>query len=146
TWQTLHQPKLTNIGILARSIAHKETLPDGSYIHQTVIYTHGVGSTLGALSDRSFLEAASASFNRLAGGAFGEGLEDGILDTYLRLAFVYEAGDDIYIFGFSRGAYAARRLVGMINTAGVVSRRFTHKAREAFRLYYSAPPDSAPEE
>lgn len=146
TWQSLNQQKLTNIGIIARSIAHKETRPDGSTVHQTVIYTHGVGSSMGALSHRGFLGEASAAFNRLAGGAFGEGLEDGILDTYLRLAFDYEAGDDIYIFGFSRGAFAARRLAGFINTAGIVSRRFTHKARDGFRIYYDAPGDNASDE
>ncbi|MCL4716241.1 MAG: DUF2235 domain-containing protein [Hyphomonadaceae bacterium] len=146
TWQSLHQPKLTNIGIIARSIAHKETRADGAEIHQTVIYTHGVGSSIGALTQRGFLEQVSYSFNRLAGGAFGEGLEDGIVDTYLRLAFDYEAGDEIYIFGFSRGAFAARRLSGFINTAGIVSRRHTHMAREGFRLYYRAPGDGASDE
>lgn len=147
TWQSLHQANLTNIGVLARSIAHKETLPDGREIQQTVIYTHGVGSSMGALAQRGLLEEWSASFNRLAGGAFGEGLEDGILDTYLRLAFDYEAGDEIYIFGFSRGAFAARRLTGFINTAGIVSRRYTHMAREGFRLYYRAPgEDASPED
>lgn len=146
TWQSLHQPKLTNIGIIARSVAHKETRPDGSEVHQTVIYTHGVGSSIGALAQRGFLEQVSYSFNRLAGGAFGEGLEDGIVDTYLRLAFDYEAGDEIYIFGFSRGAFAARRLAGFINTAGIVSRRHTHMAREGFRLYYRAPGDGATDE
>jgi len=146
TWQSLHQQKLTNIGIIARSVAHKETLPDGSQVHQTVIYTHGVGSSIGALAQRGFLEEVSYSFNRLAGGAFGEGLEDGIVDTYLRLAFDYEAGDEIYIFGFSRGAFAARRLSGLINTAGIVSRRYTDKARDGFRLYYRAPGDDASDE
>lgn len=146
TWQSLNQPKLTNIGIIARSIAHKETLPDGKEIQQVVIYTHGVGSSMGALAQRGLLEEWSASFNRFAGGAFGEGLEDGILDTYLRLAFDYEAGDEIYVFGFSRGAFAARRLSGFINTAGIVSRRHTDKAREGFRLYYRAPGEDATDE
>lgn len=146
TWQSLNQPQLTNIGIIARSIAHKETRADGSEVHQTVIYTHGVGSSMGALAQRGFFESISYALNRLFGGAFGEGLEDGILDTYLRLAFDYEEGDEIYIFGFSRGAFAARRLSGFINTAGIVSRRHTDKAREGFRLYYSAPGEDATDE
>lgn len=145
TWQSLNQDDLTNIGVIARSIAHKETRPDGSYIYQTVIYTQGVGSTLSALAQRTFIGDVVSSVNRLFGGAFGEGLEDGILDTYLRLAFDYEAGDQIYIFGFSRGAFAARRLSGLINTAGIVSRRFTHMARAGYRLYHEMPRDDAPE-
>jgi uncharacterized protein (DUF2235 family) len=145
TWQSLNQPKLTNIGILARSIAHRDKRVDPP-IHQIVIYTHGVGSSMGALSQRSLLEVASENFARLSGGALGIGLEDGILDTYLRLAFNYEADDEIYIFGFSRGAFAARRLAGMINTAGIVSRRHVDKARDGFRLYYSKPSHDASEE
>ena len=67
------------------------------------------------------------------------------METYLRLAFAYEEGDEIYIFGFSRGAFAARRLAGFINTAGIVSRRHAEQAREGFRLYYRAPREDAPE-
>jgi uncharacterized protein (DUF2235 family) len=143
TWQSLNQEELTNIGVIARSVAHKETLQDGSFVHQTVIYTQGVGSATGALEPRGFLQKIATGFTRLFGGAIGEGLEDAILDTYLRLAFDYEAGDEIYIFGFSRGAFAARRLSGLINTAGIVSRRYTHKARAGFRLYHEKPKDGA---
>ena len=145
TWQTLSQQKLTNIGILARSVAHKEELPDGSFIHQNVIYSHGVGSTIGALEKLDFFGGFVSGANRMLGGAFGEGLEDIIVETYLRLAFDYEDGDEIFIFGFSRGAFAARRLSGFINTAGIVSRRHADRAREGFRLYYRAPRDDAPQ-
>lgn len=150
TWQSLSQDKLTNIGLISRSIAHKETVRnekgDVEYIHQTVIYTHGVGSNIGALAKRGFFGEVMARFNRLAGGVFGEGLEDGIVDAYLRLAFNYEEGDEIYIFGFSRGAFAARRLAGLINTSGIVSRRHVDKAWMAYRLYHNAPGAGASEE
>lgn len=145
TWQTLSQQKLTNIGILARSVAHKEERADGSVVHQNVIYSHGVGSSIGALEKLGFFGGLVSGANRMFGGAFGEGLEDIIVETYLRLAFDYEAGDEIYIFGFSRGAFAARRLSGFINTAGIVSRRHAERAREGFRLYYRAPRDDAPQ-
>lgn len=145
TWQTLHQQRLTNIGIIARSVSHKETLEDGSYIHQHVLYTRGVGSSVGALERLDLFGGLLHSVNRIFGGMFGEGLEDGIVDTYLRLAFNYEEGDEIYIFGFSRGAFAARRLAGFINTAGIVSRRYAEHAREGFRLYYRAPSEKASE-
>ena len=146
TWQTLNQEKLTNIGIIARSVAHKETLPDGTHIHQNVIYSHGVGSSVGALERSGLSARLIRGTTRLFGGAFGEGLEDLIVETYLRLAFDYEQGDEIYIFGFSRGAFAARRLAGFINVAGIVSRRHTERAREGFRLYYRQPRDDAPDE
>lgn len=146
TWQSLSQDKLTNIGILARSIAHKETRQDQSHVYQTVIYTQGVGTSIAGLGKRDFIGVALSNFNRLAGGAFGEGLEETILDTYLRLAFDYEKGDEIYIFGFSRGAFAARRLAGLINTAGIVSRLHTDRARDGFDLYYNRPHEGAPED
>jgi uncharacterized protein (DUF2235 family) len=145
TWQTLNQEKLTNIGIIARSIAHKETRPDGTHIHQNVIYSHGVGSSVSALEKTGWSARFIRGTTRLFGGAFGEGLEDLIVDTYLRLAFDYEEGDQIYIFGFSRGAFAARRLAGFINIAGIVSRRHTERARDGFRLYFRQPRDDAPE-
>jgi uncharacterized protein (DUF2235 family) len=145
TWQSLNQDNLTNIGIISRSVAHKEPRPDGTEVQQIVIYTLGVGSSLSALADKSLLRGVQESLNRSVGGAFGEGLEDLILDTYLRIAFNYETGDELYIFGFSRGAFAARRLSGFINAAGMVSRRYIHKARDGFRIYYNRPPRSAPE-
>lgn len=148
TWQSLSQDRLTNIGLIARSVAHKQTVRDEKgeerHIHQTVIYTHGVGSNIGALAKRGFMSEVMARFNRLAGGVFGEGLEDGIVDAYLRLAFNYEEGDEIYIFGFSRGAFAARRLAGLINTSGIVSRRHVDKAWKAYRLYHDSPRGHGP--
>jgi uncharacterized protein (DUF2235 family) len=114
------------------------------FIEQIVIYTQGVGSTTSALKG-DVLGDMAGKFSRLAGGAFGDGLEDSIVDTYLRLAFNYEAGDEIYIFGFSRGAYAVRALAGFINSVGIVSRRFTEKAWMGFALYRSAPKEGASE-
>jgi uncharacterized protein (DUF2235 family) len=146
TWQNLRQDSPTNIGLIARSVAHKETVldaagnPTGEYIHQTVIYTHGVGSNVGALAQLTFGGWVMSMLNKVFGGALGEGLEDGILDTYLRLAFNYEEGDEIYLFGFSRGAFAARKLAGVINTAGILSRRSVQHAWDAFQLYYDKPP------
>jgi uncharacterized protein (DUF2235 family) len=139
TWQQLRQEKLTNIGTIARSIAHSGPGPDGP-VPQIVIYTQGVGSTVQALDDkRGAISKVSSRFAKLTGGIFGEGLEDQIVDTYLRLAFNFEAGDEIFIFGFSRGAFAARSLAGMISSVGIVSRRYAEQAWEAFRLYRARP-------
>lgn len=142
TWQQLRQDNLTNIGIIARSVAHTNTTEHGQ-IPQIVIYSQGVGANTAALGKASFLGQASQTFNRLAGGIFGEGLEDLLVETYLRLAFNYEDGDELYIFGFSRGAFAARSLTGLINCSGIVSRMHADQAWEAFRLYRAAPADDA---
>ena len=114
TWQRLKQPTPTNIAIIARSIAHTHTLADGTKIPQIVIYSQGVGSNVDALGKDGFMDGFSEWLNRMLGGVFGEGLEDNIVETYLRLAFNYEDGDEIYVFGFSRGAFCARSFAGLI--------------------------------
>jgi uncharacterized protein (DUF2235 family) len=50
------------------------------------------------------------------------------------------------MFGFSRGAFAVRRLAGVINTTGIVSRRFVNKAWEGFKIYHDKPGDKATQE
>ena len=62
----------------------------------------------------------TAWFNRVTGGAFGSGLDAHIIEGYRHLAETYEDGDEIYILGFSGGAYTARSLVGMIRNCGLV--------------------------
>lgn len=57
--------------------------------------------------------------DRLLGGAFGAGLFQKIKDGYTKIAHVYEKDDNIFIFGFSRGAYTARSLAGMIAICGL---------------------------
>lgn len=139
TWQKLRQPKPTNIAIISQSVAHTHTLPDGGAIPQIVIYSQGVGTNIEALGKDGFMDGVTDGLNRILGGVFGDGLEDSIVDTYLRLAFNYEAGDEIYVFGFSRGAFCARSFAGLINSAGIVSRMHADKAWDAFRLYRARP-------
>ena len=62
---------------------------------------------------------------KLVGGAFGTGLWQKIKDGYTKIAHVYEAGDPLYIFGFSRGAFTARSLAGMIMACGLPTQDFT---------------------
>jgi uncharacterized protein (DUF2235 family) len=63
--------------------------------------------------------ADSLPVEKLAGGAFGFGLFQKIKDAYSSIAGVYEEGDELFIFGFSRGAYTARSLAGMIANCGL---------------------------
>ncbi|MCE1117066.1 MULTISPECIES: DUF2235 domain-containing protein [Pseudomonas] len=74
-------------------------------------------------------------YDRLSGGAFGVGLSEKILDGYRHLASTYEPGDLVHIFGFSRGAYTARSLVGLIRNAGLLKPEHLDLAREAYGLY-----------
>src|SRR5271170_4167060 len=90
---------------------------------QVPYYDDGVGS------DGQPLE-------KLAGGAFGAGLFKKIKDGYTKIAQVYEKGDEIFLFGFSRGAYTARCLAGMISICGLPTANFTDDVVEtAFQAY-----------
>ena len=57
--------------------------------------------------------------NKLLGGAIGLGLKKIIREVYETLVADFAADDEIYIFGFSRGAYAARALAGLIGASGI---------------------------
>jgi len=62
-------------------------------------------------------------YDRFAGGAIGAGLDFNIVEGYKELAKNYEDGDEVYILGFSRGAYTARSLVGMIRNCGLIKKK-----------------------
>jgi hypothetical protein len=96
---------------------------DHSDIQRLVFYARGVGT--GALRDR------------ILGGAFGEGLEQNVRRAYRFLSWNYETGDAIFIFGFSRGAYTARSLVGLLACSGLLKRSSCDAEREsrAWSLY-----------
>src|SRR5690625_1914074 len=53
----------------------------------------------------------AARWQRLLGGAFGYGLSSNPLQGYVWLARRYRERDEMWVFGFSRGAYTARSLV-----------------------------------
>jgi uncharacterized protein (DUF2235 family) len=73
---------------------------------------------------------------KLIGGAFGAGLFQKVKDGYTKIAHIYEAGDEIFIFGFSRGAYTARSLAGMIANCGLPTQNFDDALVEAaFQAY-----------
>lgn len=93
----------TNVSRFYRSI--QDQGPDGNA--QVKWYDEGVGSHW---------------YDRFAGGMLGAGLEHNIVQGYRFLAEQYDEGDEIYVLGFSRGAYTARSLVGMLRNCGLVKK------------------------
>jgi hypothetical protein len=95
--------------------------------------------------------------NKLRGGLTAVGLTDALLNGYRFVVDEYQPGDQISLFGFSRGAYTARSLAGMIGRVGIVDRTNLHGhaltaavrragARyEALRAERKAGRDSGPE-
>ncbi|KZM50999.1 DUF2235 domain-containing protein [Labrenzia sp. OB1] len=59
-------------------------------------------------------------WKRLLGGGIGAGLDRNIKSAYKWLAGVYQPGDAVFLFGFSRGAYTVRSLAGMISACGLL--------------------------
>jgi uncharacterized protein (DUF2235 family) len=59
-------------------------------------------------------------YDRFIGGTIGAGLELNIVQGYEFLAKEYEPGDEVYVLGFSRGAYTARSFVGMVRNCGLI--------------------------
>ena len=85
--------------------------------------------------------ADGTPIDRLLGGAIGDGLFKKIRDGYTVIARGYADGDRIYVFGFSRGAYTARSLAGMIAICGLPAPgKFTDQTTsDAFAAYRAGP-------
>src|SRR5712692_10530147 len=80
-------------------------------------YHPGVG-TMGA---RSALTGIGKWWTRKIGLAFGYGISDNVADAYQFLMRTFEPGDQVYVSGFSRGAYTARALCGMLHIVGLLT-------------------------
>jgi uncharacterized protein (DUF2235 family) len=83
---------------------------------QVGYYHPGVG-TMGAPTAHNKISRAWSS---VMGLAFGAGLLANVGDAYRYLMNVYEDGDRVFIFGFSRGAYTARALAGLLHMFGLL--------------------------
>lgn len=96
---------------------------DQQGIEQVCFYDEGVGTSPGV-------------FNQIAGGVTGEGIDKNIKDTYRFLMWNYTGTDDeLFLFGFSRGAYTARSLAGFIRNCGILKPENLHLVDEAYELY-----------
>lgn len=117
TWQRLTSSYPTNVIKIAQAV--KPVASDGT--PQIVFYDEGIGT--------------GDEFDKLLGGAFGWGIDQNIQDAYRFLCLNYIEGDEIYLFGFSRGAYTVRSLVGLIAYSGLLSRPNIRKTPEAYKIY-----------
>lgn len=76
--------------------------------------------------------------NGFLGGVFGQGLDENIRRAYEWLVENYNPGDEIYIFGFSRGAYTARSLAGLVAMNGILQAGSPIGVSELFDRYKRA--------
>ncbi|KAI0430373.1 hypothetical protein F5Y09DRAFT_331155 [Xylaria sp. FL1042] len=77
---------------------------------QIIYYQSGVGSRSGII-------------DKLFGGAFGTGISENIREAYAFICANYVDGDEIVLLGFSRGAFTARSIGGMISDLGLLTRQ-----------------------
>lgn len=117
TWSTLAKDVLTNVALTARSIAGRDA--DGNA--QIVYYDDGVGVEVGRMD--------------MFSAAFGRGLDYKVQEAYEYLTLNYEPGDQLYFFGYSRGAYTVRSLTGLVRKCGILKREHADKTAAALKLY-----------
>ena len=126
TWQSLGQPFPTNVSRLARSVApERAATTKNPATPQVVFYDDGVGVGEGVLN----------GVVKIVGGGLGEGLDAKIAQAYQFLCLNYAPGDRIFIFGFSRGAYTARSLAGLLRKCWILRRDQIGWVNNAIALY-----------
>ncbi len=138
TWNTADQKSERSDSQSARTYpcptnvvraAYRVAKQDGA-VPQIVFYDEGVGT--------------GNWWDKIWGGAAGSGLERNVHDAYRFLIANYEAGDELFLFGFSRGAFTARSIAGMVRKCGILKRERVNRYPDAKRLYHSTtrPADS----
>jgi uncharacterized protein (DUF2235 family) len=118
TWNRPDAKSPTNVAKLWRVVAER----DDNGVDQPVLYHRGVGT---------------GRFDRIRGGGFGWGLSRNVRDCYRFVVDQFDPGDELFLFGFSRGAYTARSTVGLIRNAGILRRENADRVDEAYDLYRS---------
>nr|WP_315428165.1 DUF2235 domain-containing protein [uncultured Albidiferax sp.] len=101
----------TNVVRLVQSLSRDDD-------RQLVFYDPGVGT----LPLPGFVSRLGQRISEIAGLAFGAGLLDKVACAYRFLMDNYRSGDRVYLFGFSRGAYTARMIAGLLHMYGLLPR------------------------
>ena len=86
-------------------------------LEQIAFYDAGLGSA--EVAGSTFLSRVISGVRKFLSSAFGTGFTTNVADCYEYILSVYEPGDRIFLFGFSRGAYTVRSVAGVMNLCGV---------------------------
>jgi uncharacterized protein (DUF2235 family) len=101
---------------------------------QRVYYSAGIGT----ISSSDAWSRLKQNTKSIFGLATGYGLDAEILGAYEFICRYYDHGDDIFLFGFSRGAYTARAVAGMIHMIGLLPSDQLNIVDYALRSYKEA--------
>jgi uncharacterized protein (DUF2235 family) len=121
TWNRLAVECPTNVVLLAQMVS--PVTANGTA--QVVYYDEGIGT--------------DSRLNRWTGGIFGDGMLTIMREAYRFLIFNYNPGDELFVFGFSRGAYTARSFIGLVRHAGILDAASATKIDKAFEIYRHSP-------
>ena len=103
-------------------------------------YDPGVGNP-GELPGATTWDQLQRRLERIGGLAFGRGVFENMAESYLFLMRNYRPGDQIYIFGFSRGAFTARSVAGLINLFGILPAQLESMVPTLLHVYFSSRDD-----
>jgi uncharacterized protein (DUF2235 family) len=115
----------TNVAKMALAVADEDADGNPQLLH----YQPGVGTR---------------PLEHLLGGGLGVGLSRNVQECYRFVVDNYAPGDELYFFGFSRGAYTARSIVGLVRNAGILRPEHRHRIEEAYTLYRDPRRDTEP--
>ena len=130
TWQSAVSGKKnvpSNVTRLCRALNSVGTDEHGNQWQQIVWYDSGIGTTSGPLGQK--IE-----------GAIGLGLEGNVLEAYNFLVLNYKPGDQIMCFGFSRGAFTARTIAGLVSDIGICSKQDLNRFPDLWEVYKKSKP------
>ncbi|KAK2471090.1 hypothetical protein H9L39_17321 [Fusarium oxysporum f. sp. albedinis] len=114
----------SNIARLARAVANSGLDDKGNLVKQIVSYRSGLGS-------------GDLPFQKAIYGSFGWGLNIDVAQIYDFISNNYEPGDELFFFGFSRGAFTVRSVAGLVCDVGVLSAVHMSRFAEMWSAYRS---------
>nr|WP_316640062.1 DUF2235 domain-containing protein [uncultured Roseateles sp.] len=113
-----------------------ELLALSSDPERLLFYDPGVGNP-GELPGATIFEQIKRISERIGGLAFGLGVYQNMADGYRFLMRHYRPGDQLFIFGFSRGAFTARSIAGMVNRFGLLEPQMEAMVPTLLHLYFT---------
>lgn len=119
----------TNVVKFTRCIGHE-------HANQVLYYDPGVGNP-GELPGTTLWDRFNRWRERVAGLAFGRGVYENIAEAYRFLMANYTPGDQIFVFGFSRGAFTARCIGGLVNQFGILRDHMETLVPTLLHVYFS---------
>ncbi|MEI8114372.1 MAG: DUF2235 domain-containing protein [Bacteroidia bacterium] len=132
TWNTpdkTEDGKLCQTNVVKMANALLPASNDGKL--QLLYYDTGIGSE-------------GNMFQRIFDGATGYGISENILQAYRFIIQNYEPDDELFLFGFSRGAFTVRSLSGLIRNSGILKIQHLDQIQKAYNIYRSRKLDLQP--